>query len=53
MELKDYLDFCDDIDAVFSMGCVQEQSQFLNCKFIVFEGDFYAYLSSFVGRDIK
>ena len=23
------------------------------CKFIAFEGDFYAYISGFVGRDIK
>ena len=25
----------------------------LPCKFIVFEVDFYTYLSGFVGRDIK
>ena len=25
----------------------------LTCKFIAFEGDFYTYLSGFVGRDIK
>ena len=25
----------------------------LPCKFIAFEGDFYTYLSGFVGRDIK
>ena len=53
MELENELGFCDDIDAIFSMGCVQEQSEFLNCKFIVFEGDFYTYLSGFVGRDMK
>ena len=41
------------MDVIFSMGCVQEQWSSLPCKFIVFEGDFYAYLSSFVARDIK
>ena len=53
MELKEELDFCDDIDVICSMDCVQEQSEFLNCRFIVFEVDFYTYLSGFVGRDIK
>ena len=53
MELKDELDFCDDIDTIFSVGCIQEQPEFLNCRLIVFEGDFYTFLSGFVGRDIK
>ena len=53
MELKDEFDFSDDVDAIISIGCFQEQSELLNCKLIVFEGDFYTYLSGFVGRDIK
>ena len=33
------------------MGFVQEQLELFTCEFIMFEGDFYTFLSGFVGRN--
>ena len=52
--LKEEPDFCDEIDVIISVGCIQYSNQSsLCCKYIVFEGDYYTYLSGFAARDIK
>ena len=50
--LKDEFDLRDENDVIFLIGCIQEKLEFF-INYIVFEGDFYTYLSDFVGRDIK
>ena len=37
----------------FQLVVFRNNQSSLPCKFIVFEGDFYTYLSGFVGTDIK
>ena len=51
--LKDELDFCDEIDVILSMVVFRSNQSYLTCKYIVFEEDYYTYLSGFAGRDIK
>ena len=52
IELKDDIDFCDEIDVTFPMGCVQYQSELFTLLFSILKVIFIL-LSGFAGRDIK